>query len=95
MNGQPDPSPDSQRYDAEPIWTGMGPSAEMEATNIHQLLEASGIDAFVNGFSQIPSIEFEILVTRENVAKARQVIADALASGPSAAEEAERNTELP
>jgi hypothetical protein len=95
MNGQSDPSPDSRRYDAEPIWTGMGPSAEMEATNIQQLLEASGIDAFVNGFSQIPSIEFEILVTHENVAKARQVIADALASGPSAAEEAERNTELP
>jgi hypothetical protein len=95
MTGRPDPSPESHRYDAEPIWTGMGPSAEMEATNIQQLLEASGIDAFVNGFSQIPSVEFEILVARENVAKARQVIADALASGPSAAEEAERDTEAP
>ena len=93
MTGLQDPSPESQRYDAEPIWTGMGPSAEMEATNIQRLLEASGIDAFVNGFSQIPSVEFEILVARENVAKARQVIADALASGPAAAEEAERSTE--
>jgi hypothetical protein len=65
----------------------------MEATNIQQLLQASGIDAFVNGFSQIPSVEFEILVARENVEKARQVIADALASGAAAAEEAERDTE--
>ncbi len=95
MTGRPDLSPDSHRYDAEPIWTGMGPSAEMEATNIQQLLQASGIDAFVNGFSQIPSVEFEILVARENVEKARQVIAEALASGPSGAEEAERDTELP
>jgi hypothetical protein len=94
MTGPQDPSPESPRYDAEPIWTGMGPSAELEATNIQRLLEASGIEAFVNGFSQIPSVEFEILVARENVEKARQVIADALASGPAAAEEAERNTEL-
>lgn len=73
----------------------MGPSAEMEAVNIQRLLSASGIDAIVNGFSQIPSVEFEVLVARENVARAREVVSEALAAGPAGAEEAERDSELP
>jgi hypothetical protein len=89
------PLPESHLLDTEPIWTGMGTSAEMEAIGIQRLLAASGIEAIVNGSSTIPSVEFEVLVTRENAARARQVVSEALAAGPAGAEEAERATELP
>ena len=88
-----DPLAESHRFDTEPIWTGMGPNAEMEALQVQRLLAASGIEAIVNGFSQIPTVEFEVLVPHENVARARQILSEALASGPDAAEEAERESE--
>lgn len=72
----------------------MGPSAEMEATGIRSVLAAAGIEAIINGFSQIPSVPFEVLVARQDAAKAKQVIAEALASGSAAAEEAERESEM-
>lgn len=95
MTGPVNPIPESHNLDPEPIWSGMGPSAEMEATGIQSLLAAAGIDAIVNGFSQIPSVPFEVLVTQENVARAKQVLAEALASGAEAAEEGERQSEIP
>lgn len=95
MAGSVDTLPDSHELDPETIWTGMGPSAELEAIGIQSLLSAAGIRAIVNGFSQIPSVPFEVLVTREDVSKAKQVLAEALASGSDAAEEAERETEIP
>ncbi len=95
MAGPVDTLPDSHDFDPQPIWTGMGPSAEMEAMGIQSLLSSAGIRAIINGFGQIPSVPFEVLVTREDVFKAKQVLADALASGSDAAEEAERGTEIP
>jgi hypothetical protein len=89
-----DTLPGSHELDPEPIWTGIGPSAEMEAIGIQSVLSAAGIRAIVNGFGQIPSVPFEVLVTREDVFKAKQVLAEALASGSDAAEEAERETEI-
>ena len=94
MTGPANSLPESHNFDPEPIWTGMGPSAEMEAVGIQSVLAAAGIDAVINGFSQIPSVPFEVIVTQENAAKAKQVLAEALASGSEAAEEAERDTEL-
>ena len=94
MSGPVEPLPESHQLDPEPIWTGMGPSAEMEAVNIQRLLSASGIEAIVNGFSQIPSVEFEVLVARNNVVRAREVVNEALAAGPAGAEEAERESEI-
>jgi hypothetical protein len=72
----------------------MGPSAEMEAINIQDLLASAGIEAMINGSSALPSLEFAVLVAHENITQARQVLAEALAAGPEAAEEAERNSEL-
>jgi hypothetical protein len=95
MTGPANSHPDSNALDTEVIWSGMGPSAEMEAVGIQSVLAAAGIDTIINGFSQVPTVPFEVLVTRENAARAKQVIAEALASGPRAAEEAERETELP
>jgi hypothetical protein len=95
MSGPVDPLTEPHRFDTEVIWTGMGPSAEMEALNVQQVLAASGIDAFVNGSSPIPSVQFDVLVARINVARAREVLAEAIAAGPEAAEQGERETELP
>jgi hypothetical protein len=67
----------------------------MEAVGIQSVLSAAGIDAIINGSSQIPSVPFEVLVTRENAVKATEVLAEALASGSEAAEEAERDSEIP
>jgi 2-keto-3-deoxy-L-rhamnonate aldolase RhmA len=94
-----DPSADSSatshELDTEPIWAGVGAFAEMEAVNIQTVLAAAGIDAIVSGPSQLPSDQFEVLVTHDKADQARQVLAEAIASGPAAAEEAERLTELP
>jgi hypothetical protein len=83
----------SHNLDAEVIWSGMGPSAEMEAVGIQSVLTAAGIDAIINGFSQIPSVPFEVLVAREQADQARQVLAEAVAAGSDAAEEGERQNE--
>ena len=94
-----DPSADSSaashQFDTEPIWAGAGAFAEMEAVSIKSLLSAAGIDAIIGGPSQLPSDQFEILVSHDKAPQARQVLAEALASGPAGAEEAERLTELP
>ncbi len=71
----------SHDLDAEVIWTGMGFNAEMEATGIQSVLNAAGIDAIVNGFSQIPSVPFEVLVARDKVSQARQILAEAVSAG--------------
>ena len=83
----------SHNMDAEVIWSGMGPSAEMEAVGIQSVLTAAGIDTIINGFSQIPSVPFEVLVARERVDQARQVLAEAVAGGAAAAEEGQRQEE--
>jgi hypothetical protein len=90
-----DSSAASHQFDSERIWAGAGAFAEMEAVGIQRVLAAAGIDAVINGPSQLPSDQFEVLVSREGAERARQVLAEALASGPAAADEAERLTELP
>jgi hypothetical protein len=67
--------------------------AEMEANNVHQVLEASGIPSIVVGPSVLPSLEFQVQVPREKLEQARQVVAEAQAAGPAAAAEAEAATE--
>jgi hypothetical protein len=88
------PLPAETLATTEVIWSGSGAFGEMQATNIQSLLAASGIESTINGSTQIPSMAFEVLVTGDNVAAARQIIEDAIASGPAAAEEAERESEL-
>jgi len=85
----------SHQFDSERIWAGAGAFAEMEAVGVQRVLAAAGINAVINGPSQLPSDQFEVLVARDELEQARQVLAEALASGPAAADEAERLTELP
>jgi hypothetical protein len=87
--------PDDQNADQEMVtlFSSSNVDAEMEASNIHAILEASGIPSMVQGTSMIPSLEFQVLVPRENLEEAEKVIADAQAAGPEAAAEAEAATE--
>lgn len=75
------------------LFSSSNVDAEMEANNIHAMLEASGIPSMVVGTSVIPSLEFQVQVSRVNKEEAAKVVAEAQAAGPEAAAEAEAATE--
>lgn len=68
-------------------------TAEFEAMEIKNLLEASDIAAIVVGDSVLPNFPFEVRVAKENAERARQLIDDYVQGGPEAAEQAERESE--
>jgi hypothetical protein len=82
-----DPSSD---LDLETI---VGASSEMEAMGIKNLLESNGIAAVLVGDSVLPNFPFEVRVARDQVERARILIADAEKKGPAAADEAELESE--
>ncbi|HZT40359.1 MAG TPA: DUF2007 domain-containing protein [Bryobacteraceae bacterium] len=87
---------ESPQLDSETVFSApAGPTAEMEAISVKSLLDAAGIASFIVGDSVLPNLPFEVRVSKENAEQARKVIEDARAAGPQAAEEAERNTEIP
>ena len=67
--------------------------AEMEANNIHSMLEASDIPSVVIGATSIPSLEFLVQVPRAALEEAQRLLEDARAAGPEAAAEAEAASE--
>lgn len=69
--------------------------AEMEANTIHAVLEVNGIASMVVGPGVIPSLEFQVQVTREDGPEAERLIEEARAAGPEAAAEAEAASETP
>src|ERR1700733_2274872 len=75
-------------YHAESTVTG-----EIEAMSIKNLLDSNGIAAVLVGDSVLPNFPFEVRVARDQVERARILIADAEAIGPAGAEEAERASE--
>jgi hypothetical protein len=87
-----DPSSD---LDVVIVFSSSNHNAEMEATNIRGLLESNGIEAIVVGPSVIPSLEFQVRVSRSQAEEARRLIAEARAAGPEAAAEAEASSEHP
>lgn len=80
---------DSSDLDLETIFHADGTLAEVESMEIKNLLEANGIAAFVVGNSVLPTMSFELRVARDQVERAREVLSEAEAAGPRAAEEAE------
>jgi hypothetical protein len=84
---------DSDELDLETIFHSDGTTAEVEASGIKNVLEASGIAAVLVGDSVLPNFGFEVKVARDQVENARQVIAQAEAQGPAAAEEGELESE--
>jgi hypothetical protein len=87
---EPDPS---HQYDQEAVFSGEGITAEMEALGIQGVLSANGIGSMIVGSSSLPILRFEVRVAAEDYARAVEVLAEARAAGPAAAEEAERATE--
>jgi hypothetical protein len=80
---------DSSNLDLETIFHADGTLAEVESMEIKNLLEASGIAAVVVGNSVLPTMSFEVRVARDQAERAHQVLSEAVAGGPAAAEEAE------
>lgn len=87
---------ESPALDTETVFSApAGPTAEIEAMSVKSVLDAAGIASFIVGDSVLPNLPFEVRVAKEYAARAREVIEEARAAGPQAAEEAERNTETP
>jgi hypothetical protein len=79
----------SHEMDMVVLFSSSNYDAEMEATAIHSVLEANGIQSIIVGTSSLPVLEFEVQVPKDNLEEARRILADAQAAGPAAAAEAE------
>ena len=66
---------------------------DSEAMMVQQLLESNGISTVHVGDNPMPSLSETIRVSAEDAGRARQLIAEALAAGPSGAAEAEAESE--
>ncbi len=66
----------------------------MLALEIRSILDAHGIASVLVGSSALPNLPFEVRVPKLLLDEARRAIAAAEEAGPSAAEEAERETEI-
>lgn len=83
MQGDADPSAD---LDLETIAVFQGADAEMQVAAVQGLLEQSGISVVVEGAYGLPSLPFEIKVASKLAASAREILAQAEAEGPAAAD---------
>jgi len=84
---------DSDSLDLETIYHGDGTLAEVESLGIKNLLDANGIAAVLVGNSVLPNFSFEVKVARDQVQRAKDLIAEAQKAGPAAADEAELESE--
>jgi hypothetical protein len=89
LPGEVEEVDDSSGLDLETIYHGDGTLAEVESMEIKNVLAASGIAAVVVGNSVLPTMSFEVRVAHDQVDRAREVITEAQAAGPKAADEAE------
>lgn len=81
---------DASELDLETIYYSEGSTtAELETQAIKNVLESNGIATVVVGDAVLPNLPFEVRVTREHAERAKQLIAEAQAAGPAAADEAE------
>jgi hypothetical protein len=85
----PDKPDASHEMDMVTLFRSSSHDAEMEAMQIHGVMEANGISSIVVGTSALPVLEFEVQVPRENLEEAQRILAEAEAAGPEGAAEAE------
>ncbi len=91
LEGGPlDPSSD---LDLVTLFSSSNIDAELEANNIHNVLQASGVPSVLVGASVIPSLAFEVQVPRIRLEEAERLLDEARAAGPAAAAEAEAASE--
>ena len=87
---------DSADLNAETVFSApAGTTAELEAMSVQSILEGAGIATIMVGDAVLPNLPFEIRVAKDQAEKARQLIEEAKASGPAAAEEAAAETAGP
>ena len=84
---------DSPGLDLETIFSAVGTQAELQAMGIKSVLDAGGIATVMVGDSVLPYLAFEVKVARDQVERARALIAEAQELGPAAADEAEIESE--
>lgn len=82
---------ESHDLDLVTVFQAAGNTSEMEAMAVKSLLESNGIRAFLMADARLPNLPEEVRVPREELTAAKRLIADALAAGPAAADEAEAN----
>ena len=68
-------------------------TAEFEANSIQQVLQSEGIAAVIVGDSVLPNFPFEVRVAADQAKHARDIVDEALAGGPAAADAAELESE--
>jgi hypothetical protein len=83
----------SADLDMVPAFTSDAPNSEMIAVEIRSILESQGIPSMLVSGTMFPSLPFEVRVPRARLEEARQALAAAEEAGPSAADEAERESE--
>jgi hypothetical protein len=93
MSRKPEPADPSHQLDLVTLFSSAQHDAEAEAMTIHGVMESNGIPSFVVGPAQIPSLDFAVKVPQSHFADAKRALAEAKASGPKAADEAEKASE--
>jgi hypothetical protein len=86
---------ESHDLDMVTVFRSAGTGTESEALTVKGLLESAGLEAVIIADTRFPNLPEHVQVPRKQAAEARRVIAEALAAGPAAAEEAEAESEQP
>jgi hypothetical protein len=76
-----------------PIFSSSNHDAEMEALTIEGILKANDIPVLLIGPHTLPSLDFQVHVPEHFVDRALDILSEARAAGPRAAEEAEAESE--
>ncbi len=90
----PEPLDLSHDLDMVTVFVSDAPDAEMIAMEIRSILQAHDIPSVLVSGSMFPSLPYEVRVAKVRLEEARRAIAAAEEAGPSAAEEAERESEI-
>jgi hypothetical protein len=90
LTGDFDPS---SNLDLVTLFSSSAIDAELEANNIHGILQANDIGSVIVGNTVLPMLEFQVQVPRAQFHEAERLLEEARAAGPDAAAEAESATE--
>jgi hypothetical protein len=83
----------SHALDLVTVFRSAGAFSDFQAISIEALLKSNGIPVVLVSDSRLPPLEDQVRVPRERAEEAQRLIAEAIAAGPQAAEEAERASE--
>lgn len=78
----------SHGFDLVELYRGAGTSGEVEAVSIRAVLDANHIPSVLIGSTQMPNLPFRVMVPQVFAEAAQQVLDEAVAAGPAAADAA-------